>query len=219
MSEEPEPYFVKKQEIDYSLYLVADRSFCPPDRFLNQIEQAVLGGVSIVQLREENAGSLEFYNLAKQVSALLKNHRSTVGRKIPFLINGRLDIALAVDCDGLHIGPGDLPVDVCRRLLGKDKILGVSVNSVEEALQAEKNGADYLFVGVFEMGAKPESDEFCLFLEIKKAVSIPVAVIGGASVDTLSLLLGLGIDGIVVDVDMGVKILRECWKINQDCFM
>jgi len=96
MSEESEPYFVKKQKNDYSFYLVVDKSFCPPNRFLNQIEQAILGGVSIVQLRENGVGSLEFYNLAKEVSSVLKNHRSIVGRKIPFIINGRLDIALTV---------------------------------------------------------------------------------------------------------------------------
>ena len=200
MTEDPEQYFVKKQKTDYSLYLVTDRSFCPPDRFLHQIEQAVLGGVSIVQLREKNIGSLEFYILAKEVSALLKNHRSTVGRKIPFLINDRLDIALAVDCDGLHVGQSDLPADVCRRLLGKDKILGVSIGSVKEALKAEKDGADYVGVVAFRTGTKPEAVgvSLGLFTEIKKAVSIPVIAIGGITVDTLPLLNGLGIDGVAV---------------------
>jgi thiamine-phosphate pyrophosphorylase len=200
MTEDPEQYFVKKQKTDYSLYLVTDRSFCPPDLFLHQIEQAVLGGVSIVQLREQNISSFEFYTLAKEVSDLLKNHRSTAGRKIPFLINDRLDIALAVDCDGLHVGPEGLPIDICRRLLGKDKILGVSVGSVEEAVQAEKDGADYVGVVAFRTGTKPEVSKISLslFSEIKKAVSIPVVAIGGITVDTLPLLNGLGIDGVAV---------------------
>ena len=200
MTEEPEQYFVKKQKIDYSLYLVTDRSFCSPDRFLHQIKQAVLGGVSIVQLREKNIGSLEFYTLAKEVSTLLKNHRSTAGRKIPFLINDRLDIALAVDCDGLHVGQSDLPADVCRLLLGKDKILGVSVGSVKEALQAEKDGADYLGVVAFKTGTKPEAVgvSLSLFSEIKKAVSIPVVAIGGINAETLPLLNGLEVDGVAV---------------------
>ena len=188
MTEEPEHYFTKKPRTDYSLYLVADSSSCPPDRFLHQIEQAVLGGVSIVQLRGENIGSLEFYNLAKEVSAFLKNHRNTTGRKIPFIIYDRLDIALAVDCDGLHIGPEGLPVDVCRRFLGYDKILGVSVYSVEEALRAERNGADYLEVEI-SLG---------ILREIKNVVSVPVVVFGNISADTLLLLLGLEDDRIVI---------------------
>lgn len=204
MTEEPAEYMAskkqKKQKNDYSLYLVTDRSFCPPDKFLHQIEQAVLGGVSIVQLREKDATSLEFYERAIEVSNLLKNMRSVSGLKIPFLINDRLDIALAVDCDGLHIGQEDLPVSVCRRLLGPDKILGVSAGSVEEAVLAERNGADYLGVVAFSTGTKPEAVEVSLeiFKEIREAVSIPIIAIGGINLETISLLSGLRIDGVAV---------------------
>ncbi|MBZ3934927.1 thiamine phosphate synthase [Methanimicrococcus blatticola] len=216
MTEETAEYMaskkLKKQKIDYSLYLVTDRSFCPPDKFLHQIEQAVLGGVSIVQLREKDASSLEFYNRAVEVSNLLKNMCSVSGLKIPFLINDRLDIALAVDCDGLHIGQEDLPVSVCRRLLGPDKILGVSAGSVEEAVLAEKEGADYLGVVAFSTGTKPEAVEVSLemFKEIREAVSIPIVAIGGINLETISLLSGLRIDGVaVVSAIMGSEDAKE----------
>lgn len=212
MTEEKAQYSVQKPKTDYSLYLVTDRSFCPPDKFLHQIEQAVLGGVSIVQLREKDASSLEFYNRAVEVSGLLKNMRSVSGRKVPFLINDRLDIALAVDCDGLHIGQDDLPVSVCRRLLGPDKILGVSAGSVEEAVLAEKEGADYLGVVAFKTGTKPEAVEVSLeiFKEIREAVSIPVVAIGGINLETVSLLSDLEIDGVaVVSTIMGSEDAKE----------
>ncbi|MDL2261690.1 thiamine phosphate synthase [Methanimicrococcus sp. OttesenSCG-928-J09] len=211
MMEEKAQYSVQKSKTDYSLYLVTDRSFCPPDKFLHQIEQAVLGGVSIVQLREKDASSLEFYNRAVEVSGLLKKMRSVSGRKVPFLINDRLDIALAVDCDGLHIGQDDLPVSVCRRLLGPDKILGVSAGSVEEAVLAEKEGADYLGVVAFKTGTKPEAVGVSLeiFKEIREAVSIPVVAIGGINLETISLLSGLRIDGVaVVSAIMGSEDAR-----------
>lgn len=202
MTEERAEYFVKKkdkQKPDYSLYLVADRSFCPPDKFLHQIEQAVLGGVSVVQLREKDVSSLEFYNRAAEVSDLLKMMRSTKGLKVPFLINGRLDIALSVECDGLHIGKDDLPAAVCRRLLGFDKILGVSVGSVEDALSAEKDGADYLIVALeTEIMSEVACVSFEIIKEIREAVSIPVVVSGGIKLETISLLSDFGIDGVTV---------------------
>ncbi len=151
---------------------------------------------------------MEFYERAVEVSDLLKTMRSTSGLKIPFLINDRLDIALAVDCDGVHVGQEDLPASVCRRLLGSDKILGVSVGSVEEALLAEKDGADYLGVVAFQTGTKPEAVEVSLeiFNEIRKAVSIPIVAIGGINLETLPILSGLEIDGIaVVSAIMGSK--------------
>ena len=226
MTEEPAEYMAsknrKKQNVDYSLYLVTDRSFCPPDKFLHQIEQAVLGGVSIVQLREKDASSLEFYERAVEVSDLLKTMRSTSGLKVPFLINDRLDIALAVDCDGLHVGQEDLPASICRRLLGPDKILGISVGSVEEALLAERDGADYLGVVAFQTGTKPEAVGVSLEIlkEIREAVSIPIVAIGGINLETLPLLSGLEIDGIaVVSAIMGSEDAKQTAsklkKVNQ----
>lgn len=211
MKEEPSRYDIDKKPVDYSLYLVTDRSFCPPGKFLYQIEQAVFGGVSIVQLREKDASSLEFYTYAREISALLKNMRSTSGRKIPFLINDRLDIAMAVDCDGLHVGQDDLPADICRRLLGPDKILGVSAGTVEEAVKAEKDGANYLGVVAFSTGTKPEAVSVSsgIFQEIREAVSIPVVAIGGINSETLPLLKGFEIDGVaVVSAIMGEEDAR-----------
>ncbi|WNY28330.1 Thiamine-phosphate synthase [Methanimicrococcus stummii] len=137
--------------------------------------------------------------MALEVSALLKEMRSIIGRKVPFLINDRLDIALAVDADGLHVGQNDLPASVCRHFLGKDKILGVSVGSVEEAVLAEKDGADYLSVAAFQTGTKQEAVEvFEIFKEIQKAVSIPIIAVGGINLETLPLLAGLKIGGFAV---------------------
>ncbi|WNY23176.1 Thiamine-phosphate synthase [Methanimicrococcus hongohii] len=221
MTEEPAVYFVKKdkRKTDYSLYLVTDRSICPPDQFLNRIEQAVEGGVTIVQLREKDASSLDFYNYAVEVSSLLKKMRSVSGRKVPFLINDRLDIALAVDCDGVHVGQDDLPVAVCKRLLGPGKILGVSVGTVEEALLAERDGADYLGVVAFQTGTKPEASSVSLdvFREIKAAVSIPIVAIGGINLETLPLLSGLEIDGVaVVSAIMGEEDAKgAAEKLNE----
>lgn len=205
MTEEPAEYIVtkKKKTVNdsiYSLYLVTDRSFCPPDLFLSQIKDAISGGVSIVQLREKEMNSRDFYNSAVSLLNLLKSIHVDTGKKIPLIINDRLDIALAVDCDGLHVGQNDLPADICRRLLGKDKILGVSVGSVEEAVKAEKDGADYLGVVAFQTGTKPEAVGVSLniFREIKSAVSIPIVAIGGIHLETISLLSGLEIDGIAV---------------------
>lgn len=205
MTEEPAEYIVRKKKETanpslYSLYLVTDRSFCPPDLFLSQIKDAISGGVSIVQLREKEMSSRDFYNSAVSLSDLLKSVHIDTGKKIPLIINDRLDIALAVDCDGLHVGQNDLPADVCRRLLGKDKILGVSVGSVEEAVRAEKDGADYLGVVAFQTGTKPEATAVSLdlFREIKSSVSIPIVAIGGIHLETVSLLPGLEIDGIAV---------------------
>lgn len=215
MTEEQAQYLIQKQKTDYSLYLVTDRSFCAPDKFLHQIEQSVLGGVSIVQLREKDASSLEFYNRAVEVSDMLKKMRSTSGCKIPFLINDRLDISLAVDCDGLHIGQDDLPVSLCRQLLGPDKILGVSAGSVEEALSAERDGADYLGVVAFKTGTKPDAVDVSLeiFREIREAVKIPVIAIGGINLKTISLLSGLEIDGVaVVSAIMGSEDAKKTAK-------
>ncbi|MCL2141274.1 MAG: thiamine phosphate synthase [Methanimicrococcus sp.] len=215
---------IDKDQIDYSVYLVTDRSFCPPDMFLHQIEQSILGGVSIVQLREKDADSLSFYESARHIFSLLKKIEVKTGRKVPFLINDRLDIALAVDCDGLHVGQSDLPAVVARRLLGPDKILGVSVSTIEEAKIAEADGADYLGAGaVFPTGTKKDAADVPpdKLKEIKNAVSIPVVAIGGISIKTMPLLKGTGIDGVaVVSAIMGSddakKAAEELKKIADE---
>lgn len=184
-----------KNNVDYTLYLCTDRDIMTTPTIEESVELAIQGGCTMVQLREKHCSSLEFYRLAMRVKALTDLHG------VPLLINDRLDIALAVDADGLHIGQSDLPAPVARRLLGPEKLLGVSAASLEEAVQAQEDGADYLGVGaMFQTSTK--SDARLVTLEelrrIRRAVQIPVVVIGGINRDTAPLFHGTGINGLAV---------------------
>ena len=127
-------------EIDLSLYLVTDNSE-NVEKFLNTIEEAIKGGVSVVQIREKTADTLDFYNLALKVKEI------TAKYNVPLIINDRVDVALAIDADGVHVGQSDMPCDVTRRLIGPDKILGISAATIDEAKKAESDGADYIGTG------------------------------------------------------------------------
>ena len=180
--------------IDYRLYLVTDRMVLGARDLLQSIEEALKGGVTLVQLREKELSSSEFYDSACAIKELAHAYH------VPFIINDRLDIALAVDADGLHIGQDDLPLTVARKLLGPDKILGYSVSTIEEARCGEQNGADYLGAGtVFWTGSKSDIGE-PIGLEglqqINKAVSIPVVAIGGIGPANLSAVKSTGVDGV-----------------------
>jgi len=183
-----------KNKIDYSLYLVTDRELCRGE-FLESIESAIKGGVSVVQLREKDASSAEFYKMALELRKL------TCHYGVPFIINDRLDIALAVDADGLHIGQSDMPLEVARRLLGSEKIIGVSASCVEEAKLALEGGAAYLGVGaVFPTGTKGDADSVSIdeLRRIKGSVDIPVVAIGGINEINAHIPMSAGIDGISV---------------------
>ena len=130
-----------KNKIDYTLYLCTDRDLMSTDTIEESVEQAVKGGCTVVQLREKNCSSKEFYELAVRVKEITDRYH------VPLIINDRVDIALAVDAAGVHIGQSDLPASVVRNIIGKDKILGVSAARREEALKAVEDGADYLGVG------------------------------------------------------------------------
>lgn len=194
--------------IDYSLYLVTDRGIIQNKDLLECIDEAVEGGVTLVQLREKDVPSREFYDIAKKVKELIQP------KGVPLLINDRLDIALAVDADGLHIGQEDLPVQVARRLLGREKILGLSVSSVEEALQGERAGADYLGAGaVFHTASKdvtvPPIGTTGLKM-IREAVSIPVVGIGGIGLSNLEEVKRTGVNGVaVISAILGEQNIRE----------
>ena len=184
-----------KSNIDYTLYLVTDRNLLKGGNLKEAVEKAILGGATIVQLREKNVTSLEFYNIAKEIKAITDKYN------VPFIIDDRLDIALSVGADGLHIGQSDLPAKVARSLLGSDKILGVSAGTLEEAVKAEKDGADYLGVGaVFPTDTKKDAAYVNLDIlkEIKENVHIPVVAIGGINGSNISLLKEAGIDGVAV---------------------
>ena len=201
----------------YALYLVTDTEICPRKKLCQTVENAILGGVTMVQLREKDLDSRTFY----QEALALKEITSRYG--IPLLINDRLDIALAIDADGLHIGQSDLPVAVVRRILGPDKLLGVSVDTLAQAETAKRAGADYFGVGaVFPTTTKDDASYVGIQIpgEIRRALNLPVVGIGGISKETLPLLYGSGIDGIAVvsaimassDPQAASKILREMVK-------
>jgi thiamine-phosphate pyrophosphorylase len=182
-----------KSPFDLTLYLVTDPS--AGEKTETIVKEAVAGGVTMVQLREKTAGSLSFYERA------LRLKRVTREAGVPLIINDRTDIMLAADADGLHVGQSDLPAAVARRLIGPDKILGVSAHTVEEAVRAEKDGADYLGVGaVFPTATKKdaESVSYETLKEICETVSIPVVAIGGIGEKNIGKLAGSGIRGIAV---------------------
>ena len=181
-------------KVDLSLYLVTDNSD-DVDRFLNTIEEAIKGGVTVVQIREKTADTLDFYNLALKVKEI------TTKYNVPLIINDRVDVALAIDADGVHVGQSDMPCDVTRRLMGPDKILGVSAATVEEAKKAESDGADYIGTGaVFPTATKDDADSVTKeeLTEIVKSINIPVVAIGGINLDNASQLVDTGIAGLSV---------------------
>ena len=182
------------KNLDLSLYLVTDKSD-DVEKFLNTIEEAIKGGVTVVQIREKTADTLDFYNLALKVKEI------TTKYDVPLIINDRVDIAMAVDADGVHVGQSDMPCDVTRRLIGEDKILGVSAATVQEAKKAQENGADYIGTGaVFPTQTKDDADSVTKeeLEEIVKSIDIPVVAIGGITLDNASELTDTGIKGLSV---------------------
>lgn len=184
-----------KNNIDLSLYLVTDRK-CLKNKDLNSaIEEAILGGVTLVQLREKSSDSLELFNIAKEVKKITDKHN------IPLIIDDRIDIAMAVDAAGVHLGQEDIPCNVARKILGSDKIIGVSAHNIKEALKAQNDGADYLGCGsVFNTSTKNNVTSLKIqeLREIKEKVNIPVVAIGGINEKNVLELRGTGIDGIAI---------------------
>lgn len=181
---------------DLLLYAVTDRRWLADGETLYQVvEQAIDGGVTFVQLREKVLAKDLFLEEAKEIKKLCN------ARKIPFVINDSVDIALAMDADGVHVGQSDMEAGDVREKLGPDKIIGVSAQTVEQAKLAEAHGADYLGVGaVFATGSKDDAVEVGpqTLRDICQAVSIPVIAIGGISKENVSQLTGSGICGIAV---------------------
>ena len=182
------------KNIDLSLYLVTDNSD-DVEKFLNTIEEAIKGGVSVVQIREKTTDTLEFYNLALQVKEI------TTKYNVPLIINDRVDVALAIDADGVHVGQSDMPCDITRKLIGEDKILGVSAATIEEAKKAERDGADYIGTGaVFPNKTKDDAPSITKedLKEITESINIPTVAIGGITLENASQLKDTGIAGLSV---------------------
>ncbi len=186
---------MNKADVDYTLYLCTDRRLMTCDTIERSVELAIAGGATVVQLREKDCSSREFYELAVRVKAV------TSKANVPLIINDRLDICQAAGADGVHLGQSDLPCSVARKILGDNMIIGVSAATPEEALKAQKDGADYLGVGaVFATSTKTDTRTVTpeTIREIRAAVTIPFVVIGGVNKDNISSLYGLGINGAAV---------------------
>ena len=167
------------------LYAVTDRTWLNGETLYKQVEKAIKGGVTFVQLREKNLDEKSFLNEALEIQILCKKYN------IPFVINDNVEIARKINADGVHVGQSDMKAENVRAILGNDKILGVSAQTVEQALYAQKEGADYIGVGaVFPTGSKLDADNVSLdtLKEICRAVNIPVVAIGGIGIDNVSKL-------------------------------
>lgn len=183
-------------DLNYELYLITDRRFLKGRELKKVVEDAILGGVTIVQVREKDVSTREFYNVAKEVKEVTDHY------KVPIIINDRLDIAQAINAHGVHLGQKDMHLNIARRILGKDKIIGISVGNVKEALEAENNGADYLGIGtIFPTGSKKDVDAIIGIdglSKIKNNISIPSVAIGGINKTNFKDVLNTGIEGISV---------------------
>lgn len=204
-----------KSKINYKLYLVTNRDLLKNISLTEAVEEAIKGGTTLVQLREKNVSSLEFYNIAKSIKKVTDKY------DIPLIIDDRLDIALAVDAAGLHVGQSDMPAIIARKLLGENKILGVSAHTIDEALKAEKDGADYIGTGaIFTTTTKKDAENVSIksLKEITEKVHIPVVAIGGINQENVKMLKDTGISGISVissilgknDIKRASEDLNKC---------
>lgn len=196
------------------LYAVTDRSWVGKQSLYEQVESALKGGVTCVQLREKNLDNAAFLNEAIEISALCKRY------KVPFFINDNVEIAIKCHADGIHVGQDDMDAAQIRRIVGDDMIIGVSVHSVKEALEAVKNGADCLGVGaVFPTSTKTDVNVLPkeTLYDICSAVNIPIVAIGGINKSNISRLAGIGVDGVALvsaifaadDIENECKLLRK----------
>lgn len=196
------------------LYAVTDRTWLKGRSLTDVVEETIKAGVTFLQLREKNLDYASFLQLAKEIKSVTDKY------KIPYVINDNVEVAMAAGADGVHVGQDDMDPQDVRRIIGPDKILGVSVQTVKQAVLAEESGADYIGVGtVFPTSTKLDAEavSFETLKKICKAVSIPVVAIGGINKDNAMKLAGSGIDGIAVvsaifareDITAAARELRE----------
>ncbi len=197
-----------------TLYAVTDRTWVKDTTLMDQVKEALEGGITFLQLREKHLSKKEFIKEAREMKELSKEY------KVPFVINDNIEVALAVDADGVHIGQDDMSVEEARKLLGEDKIIGVSAHNVEEAIKAQKGGADYLGVGAVCATSTKKDANVVSKEEIKKichTVEIPVVAIGGIKKENIKTLEGTDVDGVAVisaifaakDIKKDTKQLRS----------
>ena len=208
---------MKKTHVDYTLYLVTDRSFLQGRTLAACVEEACRNGASLVQLREKDASSRFFYEEALSVREVTRK----LG--VPLIINDRLDIALAVDADGLHVGQEDLPLAIARSQLGQEALIGVSVHSVAEAVAAQKGGADYVGIGsLFPTATKKDVQQLSWadVQAMREVLHIPAVGIGGIDAANLQEVRQSGLEGAAVvsailgaeDIGGAARRLRQIWE-------
>ncbi|MBQ1660849.1 MAG: thiamine phosphate synthase [Clostridia bacterium] len=181
------------KKIDTTLYFITDSTPYNEEEFLERVEKALSGGVTIMQLREKDRTTREYISLAEKVHSIAQKY------KVPLIIDDRTDVALAVGAEGVHLGQSDMPIDTARKIVGDKMIIGATTKTVEQALEACKNGADYLGVGaIYPTTTKVKTvlTSVDTLKDIVKAVSVPVNAIGGLNKDNIDVLKDSGISGI-----------------------
>jgi len=183
------------REIDTTLYFITDSTGFTEEEFLRRTEEALKGGVTLLQLREKDKTTREYIDIAKKV------HKLTLKYNVPLIIDDRIDVTLAIGAEGVHLGQSDMPIDIARKILGEDFIIGATTKTVAQAVEAHAQGADYLGVGaIYPTTTKVKTvitstetlDEIC------KSVPIPVNAIGGLNKNNVNILEGINISGICV---------------------
>ena len=183
------------KKIDTTLYLITDSTGFSEDEFLYRVEEGIKGGATLLQLREKDKTTREYIALAEKV------HKISQKYNVPLIIDDRIDVAMAVDAEGVHLGQSDMPVNIARKILGEDKIIGATAKTVAQAVEAYENGADNLGVGaIYPTTTKVKTvlTSVETLKEIVKAVPIPVNAIGGLNKDNIDVLKNTGIAGICV---------------------
>lgn len=183
------------KKIDTTLYLITDSTGFSEDEFLYRVEEGIKGGATLLQLREKDKTTREYIALAEKVHKIAKKYN------VPLIIDDRIDVAMAVDAEGVHLGQSDMPVNIARKILSKDKIIGATAKTVAQAVEAYENGADNLGVGaIYPTTTKVKTvlTSVETLKEITKSVPIPVNAIGGLNKDNIDILKNTGIAGICV---------------------
>lgn len=196
------------------LYAVTDRAWTGKHSLYEQVEEALKGGITCLQLREKNLSDEEFLKEAIQIKALCNKY------KVPFFINDNVEVAIKCGADGIHVGQDDMAAGRVRELVGDKMMIGVSAHSVKEAVEAVKNGADCLGVGaIFSTSTKKDASvlDLSVVSDICKAVSVPVVAIGGIKKDNISKLKGIGVDGVaLVSAIFAAKDIKaECEELRK----